>query len=134
MKRNCDVCGVEYEAKRPNSRYHSDKCRKRAQRGGATVVVDLTTAPAVAERPAGAVEAAAHRELEQAGRLDTALGRTCLTLARRLDNPGVDTGSAVASVAARFDDLMAKATKGAGAATAPDKLRDELAERRRRHA
>jgi hypothetical protein len=64
-------------------------------------------------------------------RLDTSLGQMCLALARRLDNPGVDTGSAMAAVAARLDDLRAKATKGTGGATAPQQLADELAARRR---
>jgi hypothetical protein len=80
------------------------------------------------------VYAATVSELTNAGRLETALGQTCLTLARRLDAPGVDTGSALASVAARLDDLLAKVTKGAGKATAPQQLQDELAERRAKHA
>jgi hypothetical protein len=74
------------------------------------------------------------RELEDAGQLDTSLGQMCLALARRLDNPGVDTGSAMASVAARLDDLKTKATRGTGSATAPQQLRDELALRRARGA
>src|SRR4051812_17494216 len=108
-------CGTTFAARNPRARYCSDRCRKRGQRGG--VVVELPTdAPAPAQ---GAVEAATRRELEDVDRLDTSLGQMCLALARRLDNPGVDTGSAMAAVAARLDDLKTKATKGTGSATAP---------------
>lgn len=134
MKRNCDSCGVEYEAKRANSRFHSDTCRKRAQRGGKVIDLPPATPTPADKRPTGPIEAATHRELEEAGRLDTSLGQTCLALARRLDFPGVDTGSALASVAARLDDLRTKATRGAGSVSAPQQLRDELALRRARGA
>ena len=121
-------CGTTFTAKDRRARYCSDRCRKRGQRG---TVVEL---PAETDTSRGAVEEQTYRELEQAGQLDTARGQMCLVLARRLDRPGVDTGSAVSTVAARLDDLMAKATRGTGAATAPQQLRDELAARRARHA
>ena len=80
------------------------------------------------------VEDATREALGAAGRLDTPLGQACLVLARRLDDPGLDTGSAVAAVAGRLESTLAAATKGAAvAATAPQRLRDEVAERRRRH-
>lgn len=68
--------------------------------------------------------------LTEAGRLETPLGQTCLVLARRLDSPGADSGSAIASVAARLEALLTSATRGAAAATAPQQLKDELAARR----
>jgi hypothetical protein len=127
-------CGTTFQAKSPRARYCSDRCRKRRQRGGADVV-ELKTEPAAnEERPLGPVAAATSRELTEAGRLDSALGQACMAMAHRLDRPGVDTGSALASVAARLESLLTAATKGVAKATSPQQLRDELAERRARHA
>ena len=61
------------------------------------------------------------------------MGQAALVLARRLDDPGLDTGSAVAAVARQLEAVLATATKGAASSTAPDQLRDELAERRAKH-
>ena len=123
------ACGTTFTAKDRRAKWCSDRCRKRGQRGGE--VVSLPTEPK-AEKP-GPVETQAHRELSDAGRLDSSIGQACLVLARRLDRPGVDTGSALSTVAARLEDLMAKATRAAGA-SAPQQYRDELAARRARHA
>jgi len=125
------TCGTTFQAKNPRARYCSDRCRKRRQRGG--LVVELPAAPVV-EHELGAVAAATQRELEQAGRFDSALGQACMAMARRLDLPGVDTGSALAAVAARLEGLLTSATRGAGKATSPQQLRDELADRRAKHA
>lgn len=136
MERNCDVCGEPYQAQRATSKYCSTRCRTRASRGkGSGEVVPLTTKPqpVEAEGP-GAVERATVDALEQVSRLDTPLGRACVVLARRLDSPKGDTGSALASVAGKLESLLASATRGAGAASSPQQLRDELAERRRKHA
>lgn len=123
-------CGTAFQAKNPRARYCSDRCRKRRQRGGQ--VVDLP--PLSDDRPgAGPVATATARELTEANRLDSALGQACMAMARRLDSPGVDTGSALAAVASRLESLLASATRGAGKPTAPQQLRDELAERRTRH-
>lgn len=132
----CAACGAGFDAARKNAKYCSDRCRKRGQRGAEVVELpaDAGVSADVGLVPRGSVELATYRELEQAGRLETTLGQTCLTLARRLDFPGVDTGSAVSSVAGRLDDLMAKALKGTKAATAPQQLGDELAARRQRRA
>src|SRR5690349_10856390 len=112
MERPCDSCGTVYVAKRATSKYCSTRCRTRASRGGE--VIEFATKSSEPTE-AGPTELAARRELEAAGRLETTLGQACLALARRLDMPGVDTGSAMASVAGRLDDLLAKATKGTGA-------------------
>lgn len=125
-------CGTTFTAKSLRARYCSDRCRKRRQRGGAVVELPTVTEDEAPPVTVG-VLAATTRELTEAGRLDTALGQACLALARRLDLPGVDTGSAMASVAARLEDLLAKATKGAGKATSPGQMADELAERRAKH-
>lgn len=129
MDRPCDICGTQYLAKRATSKYCSTRCRTRASRGA-----DVITLPEIGASDLGSIESATRTELITAERLDTAMGQTCLALARRLDLPGVDTGSAMASVAARLEDLLVKATRGAGAATAPQQLRDELAQRRTKHA
>lgn len=126
------TCGVTFQAKSPRAKYCSDRCRKRRQRGGQVVALNVEP---VSDVPAkGGVEVATIRELELAERLDSALGQACVTLARRLDSPGVDTGSAVAAVAGRLESMLAAATKGAAKSTSPQQLRDELAARRAKHA
>lgn len=130
MERPCDVCGTPYAAKRATSRYCSTRCRTRASRGAP--VVQLPTPPA--DTPSGSVHAATLRELQEAGRDDTALGQACLRLASRLDDPQTDTGSAMAAVAKQLDTMLREATKGAAARTAPGALQDELAARRAKQA
>lgn len=121
------TCGKVFEARSAKARYCSDRCRKRLPRA------DVVELGRLAEPEIDGVYAATLNELSTADRANTALGQTCLQLARRLDSPNGDTGSAMASVAARLDDLLAKATKGAGKATRPGQLQDELAERRAKH-
>jgi hypothetical protein len=128
MDRSCDVCGVTYTAKRSTSRYCSTRCRTRKSRGA-----PLAMLPQPAPASTGGVEAATVQELSAAGQLDTPLAQACIVLARRLDHPSLDTGSGVAALAARLEELLSSATRGAGGTSAPQALRDELAERRRRH-
>lgn len=130
-------CGGRFEAKRPNAKYCSSTCRTRANRAKAAAPVVQIRKPDEPSRrvetPAdvvGGVERTTRRALEAADRLDTPLGQACVVLARRLDTPGIDTGSALQSVAGRLDELLTKATRGTGARTAPQVLADELAERR----
>lgn len=122
-------CGTQFNARNPRARFCSDRCRKRPQRTGKVVSLPEVTAT----RQAGAIEAATVSELTAAGRLETMLGQTCVALARRLDTPGIDTGSAVASVTRELRATMVEATKGAGATSAPQALQDELAARRASH-
>lgn len=69
------------------------------------------------------------RELEEAGRLDTALGQAALGLAALLD--AGEGGSAAAALTREFRATRAEALQGAGALASPlDKARDELAKRR----
>ena len=126
------TCGVTFQAKSPRAKFCSDRCRKRRQRGGDVVPI-AASAPVDDDSSPGAVERVTIRELEDAGRLDTTLGQTCRALARRLDAPGVDTGSAMAAVARELKATLAEATRGTAKATSPQQLRDELAERRQRH-
>lgn len=125
------TCGTVFEARHPKARYCSDRCRKRKGKAEATVT-ELPT-QATSDEGLASVESTTAEALSTAGRLETPLGQTCLVLARRLDRPGLDTGSAVAAVAKQLEVMLASATRGAGGATAPQQLQDELAERRRRH-
>ena len=129
MERPCDICGTKYAAKRATSRYCSAKCRMRASRGAKPASSFVATPRA----DIGPVEAATMAELRLVGRLDASLGQQCIALARRLDEPGSDTGSAMASVSRELRATLGEAKRGAGSATAPQQLRDELAERRVRH-
>jgi hypothetical protein len=124
------TCGAVFQAMSPKARYCSDRCRKRKRKTDdlASVTQMLADAGVI-----GAVEAAASTELESVGRLGSTLGQACVVLARRLDSPGLDTGSAMAAVASRLESMMAAATRGAGAVSAPQALRDELASRRQKH-
>lgn len=128
MKVTC-VCGTGFDARNPRAKYCSDRCRKRAQRGG-----DVVALPApVPDEPAelvGGVERTTRATLTEAGRIETPMGQACLALARRIDFPGLDTGSALAALVARLESSLAVATRGAGATSAPNALRDELAVRR----
>lgn len=119
MKRPCDVCGTEYEAKRLNSRFCGDTCRKRFQRNPAPVVVEL--------RPRTPVESgvltATLAELDAADRTSTSLGQAALALAARIDARH-DIGSALAALVKQHSVTLAEATNGAQvAATALDELR-----------
>ena len=141
MIRPCDVCGDPYEAKRPNSKYCSPTCRKRASRGAvATSEVtgsdgDLIALPVSArEIEQDSVEAALLAELKTAERDNTTLGRAALSLARRVDG-GRDTGAGLASLVKQLEATVKAATADVKKADSPlDRMRDELAERRSRGA
>jgi hypothetical protein len=128
MRRSCDLCGTEYEAKTVRSRYDTDLCRKRALRGvpRAAEVKDLPLQQAV-EGLASAVRL----ELVAGDRQNTALGRAALALAARIDAQQ-DTGSGVASLARELRATLTAALAGVAAADSPVvQMRDELAARRR---
>ena len=129
MKVTC-ACGAEFEARNPRAKYCSDRCRKRAQRGGGGEVVALPTPPLDEPEPERGVERTTRAALTEAGRIETPMGQACLALARRIDFPGPDTGSALAALVARLESSLSVATRGAGATSAPNALRDELAARR----
>ncbi len=130
MNRECDVCGVEYEAQRGSSRYCSTRCRMRASRTGlAGEKVEREPTPAE-DLPVG-VAAATEAELRAVGRLETAKGQAALLLARRLETATADTGSAVASLARQWQSALEAALAHAGQeASALSRARDELAARR----
>lgn len=103
MQRNCDVCGVSYEAKRPSSKFCTATCRQRHNRG----VKPLVKA---SDGPDGLTVASVRAELEACGRLDGFLGAAALQLAERIDQ-----ATAVMGFAALVKELratMAQATDG----------------------
>ena len=83
----------------------------------------------IAEPPAATqeVEAAVRGALQDAGRLSAPLGQVALVLARRLDAPGGESGSGLASVARQLAVMLAAATADAPPA---DDLLTELRARR----
>jgi hypothetical protein len=121
--RTCPVDGTDMSARRPSAKYCSDRCKKRAQRGG--TVVALPPAPTGPVT----VRASVLADLEAAGRVDTPLGQTALVLAERLD-ARADTGSAIASVAKQLQATLEAATSDATLAVNPlDELRARRAQR-----
>lgn len=123
MKRSCDACGTEYEAKRASSQFCGDTCRKRAKRGaraptGRPAAARATVVEADFAPEGGEAEQFTRKQLDEAGRLDTALGRVALILARRLDAGG-DTGAGLASLAKRHAEQLELATAGANQVADP---------------
>lgn len=111
MRRKCSSCGRTYEAKRPNSRFCGDTCRKRAQRAPKSAAVKA--AKVVDQVPVlSGLGAAAVRELQEAGRLDTVLGQMVVVLAQRIGSP-METGASVASMTKQLRESMTEALKGA---------------------
>jgi hypothetical protein len=121
MKRNCNSCGIEYEAKRPNSKYHDDTCRKRGSRSGDVIPLPDQPVPAVPDAVAPLL-AATKRELEAAGVAETALGQQAIELARRMSDPRA-MGLSVAPISKELRSVMADALKVAPSASGLDELR-----------
>lgn len=115
MDVTCAVCSKPFEAQNSRARYCSSTCRSRGNRAG------LKQAQDAPKSDSGLVEAT-RRELEAAGRVDTALGQQALELAARLVSP-LSTGAAVGALSKELRAVMAEATKGAGAASGLDELR-----------
>lgn len=118
MKRNCNSCGDEYEAKRPNSKYCGDTCRKRGSRSGDNVVELPDSEPEV--EPALLV--ATRQELEAIGAADSALGQQAIELARRMSHPKA-MGLSVAPISKELRSIMAELLKQAPQASKMDELR-----------
>lgn len=126
-QRACDSCRDRYEAKRPNSRFCSERCRKRFSRqpgAVASLVPEVDDAP-ISEGP---LTRSTRLELEAVGRFDTSIGQLAMLAARRLDAGG-ETGSAVASLMREHRATVAEAIRGVK--LAGDKL-DELRAKRDR--
>jgi hypothetical protein len=66
----CDVCSAEYLAKRRSSRFCSDRCRKRAQRGAATLTGHARVVELAREEPSALIVTVSS-ELQATGRLNS---------------------------------------------------------------
>ena len=131
MKRECEVCGREYEAKRSTSQVCGSTCRTRKSRQPKPAT---NPGPAPAAAPANGAELAdlvamTQARLAEVERDQTVLGSLALILAGRLASGAVDTGSSIASLSKELRATIAAATEGAQ--TESD-LVDELEERRAR--
>lgn len=139
----CRACGKSLQHKGSRALYCDSTCRangaKRRAKGvpesvvtelPAAFVLEIVGEDQAPEPRLGPVAAATLRELQEAERADTALGQSALALARRIDM-GIDTGSALASAAARHAELLAAATRGSRRQeTELDRLRRQRDEKR----
>lgn len=143
MEVKCATCGEDFIAKRKTARYCSTPCRVRAHRtkpAPLPKVVQIATAkkqaqgkgrgksPPDEDQPdPTSVEAAVLAELTKGGCIGTVMGQATLVLARRLDHPTLDTGSAVSSLVKQLSATLDAAL--AGATSVEDPV-DELRRRR----
>ena len=113
MQRNCDVCQESFEAKRPQARYCSTRCRTRASRGGISRkrgTAQAPPAPTVDREVSGLLEAV-KAALKSAGRDNTVAGHHAIELASRIVNaPGMNTG--VAALSKQLQNVLAEALSG----------------------
>lgn len=124
MQRTCDACSAAYDAQRPNSRYCSESCRKKAARGTSSPRIE----PIVSEAaPVASTRSRVQAELEAGGRAETYLGAAALALADRIDQ-----STAVMGFAALVKELRSTMDAAmAGVKVAADPV-DELRARRDR--
>lgn len=140
VTKSCASCGKSFEAKRATAKFCSERCRKRAQRGGngGTVVALGLVPPAAREDERsgpGPLETAARTELDSVGRAETLAGGVVLALARRIDNAGPDdTGSGFAALTKELRASLAAAVAGAERSDEVDRVRREMEAKRRGRA
>ena len=129
MRRNCDVCNEAFDAKRPQAKYCSTRCRTRASRAGLAVSRNpAAAAPTITRETSGLLDAV-QAELEAAGKVNTVAGQHALELASRIVNaPGMNTG--VAALSKQLQNVLAEALRGATGQQANPL--DELKKRRDR--
>lgn len=130
MDRQCDQCGAPLTGDNPRKRYCGSTCRQQARRAGssdASVTPLHSSSSTETAENVGATERAVREQLTAADRLDTPDGAAAVVLARRLDEPGRDTGSAMASVAREMSARIEAALEGARVEGDPT---DELQQRR----
>lgn len=126
-------CDVTFEAKRAAAKYHSERCKKRAQRSPAGAAVPRRGSPAKPPAPVAVpgslpvhpgLIAATEAQLDAAGQLDSPAGQAALVLAARIENGEAETGNAVAAMVRQLHATLAEALKDAPAAADPvDELR-----------
>ena len=116
MRRACDMCGRDYEAKRSDSRTCGSTCRNNKARGADRV--GPVDSPLVR---------ATHAELEAAGKLNTRHGQQALVLAARMS-----TGTGVGPLSKELDRVMAAAIGFTPVATPAPGAGDDVDELRAR--
>ena len=108
---------------------HPEEHEESAEHDGSTEATEEAAAPPDSSEGPGhrvTVESAVRAELERSGKVATVLGQAALVLARRLDLPAMDTGSAIAALVKQLETTLAAAL-----ADGPQES-DELEELRRR--
>lgn len=127
---NCLIDGVAFEATRPQAKYCSARCRKRAQRGsfGQTPPVEMTSRSKKASSasssatPGGNSGApvdpaekpfirATREELEAAGVLDSVIGQHVLLIAQQMC--GRETAGGMTTLSKEFSRMRAEALRSA---------------------
>ena len=142
MTRRCAWCGRDFQAKRSHAKTCSEVCRgrmntrkRRQAANGVTGDQNRSPEPSatnVAVEPiSDGVLDMVTETLQQAGRYGTPHGQIAVVLARRLDSPGLETGSGIATLSRELERILEKAL--AGTHTETDEL-DELEKRRRAKA
>lgn len=131
MVKSCASCGRKFEPKRPNGKYCGPTCRQRAHRAPKPTEAEQDAPVVTLPTPVveGGTAASTRAELDAAGRLDTAAGQAALTLARRIDDCGSETGASLAALVKQHLATLQMATAGAERAADPI---DELRARRER--
>lgn len=131
MKRACDSCGNDYEAKRASSKFCSTLCRMRAHRSAANASSQPPSSDTDEERTAPAdVTRTTRLELEAADAVDSTLGQLALKLAHRIDTGNrADSAAGVTAMSKELRTLLDLAT---GRTTSAADPLDQL--KARRHA
>lgn len=119
MLKTCAGCGVEFESKRSDKRYHDATCRKRGSRRG-PVEVDVTVVQAPTSTEPALV-AAYRAKLAEVDRVNTPEGQHVLLLAQKMTN-AFETGSGVAALSRQLDAVYAQVMKGVNRGDALDDL------------
>lgn len=128
MTRSCAACGGSLDGMSSRAKYCSSTCRSRACEGRVIPLAQTGVVP-VADETEAAIVTATRDALREAGRESTPLGLATIELALALGSVMTPAG-ALAGLARQFELTYAAATRGAGATSAPNALRDELAARR----
>jgi len=133
VTRDCDQCGVAYEAKRPSSKFCSARCRNRAARARAVTVADAAPLGSTAEllMSMESVFASTRAELLEAKAVKSSAGQAALKLALLIDLATPLGASAVSGMVKELRATMAEAVRSKPSATS---LVDELRLRREQRA
>jgi hypothetical protein len=121
MQQQCASCGRDYVARRSNSRFCGDTCKKRAQRAGGAPAERSDDGP----KDDGPLVLITSETLADAGVLETVAGAQSVLLARRMES-GHETGAAMAAMSKQLQALVDAAMASVKRA---DRM-DEVAQRR----